>query len=37
MADKVADLVIRIITYPTIIELPINDIKSSVKHKIYVM
>lgn len=35
MADKRADLATRIIPYPTITDLPINYIKLSIKHKIY--
>jgi len=36
MADKATDLATRIIPYPTISDLPTNDIKSSIKHKIFV-
>jgi len=36
MADKAADLATKIIPYPTISELPTNDTKSSIKHKIFV-
>ena len=34
MADKTADLATRIITHPTISDLPSNDINTSIKHKI---
>jgi hypothetical protein len=35
MADKVADLSARIIPHPTISDLSTNDIKTSIKHKIF--
>lgn len=35
MADKAADLATKIILHPTISDLPTNDIKSSIKRKIY--
>lgn len=35
MADKAADLATKIIHHPTIFDLPTNDIKSSIKRKIY--
>jgi hypothetical protein len=35
MADKAADLATRIIPHPKISNLPTNDIKSSIKFKIY--
>jgi hypothetical protein len=35
MADKAADLATRIIPHPTISNLPTNDIKTSIKHKIF--
>jgi hypothetical protein len=34
MADKTADLATRTIFRPTITDLPINDIKASIKQKI---
>lgn len=35
MADKAADLAIKIILYLTITDSPINEIKSSIKYKIF--
>lgn len=37
MADKAVNLATRIIPYPTSTDLPVNDIKSFIKYKMYAM